>query len=209
MNQNQQRTPPRRNARPAMPPPVVRRRLPFPERRGAFAFLDRNAGRAPAAEPFAPPQIPDDLLPPILGMNASEEENYFMNNMLRRPAPPNFANYDPATLNVLNVNENAVNSITFEPLDNENIMYRVSGPMNSRNVDHYVKIRGANGRGTNMRKHMMTTRKNPHTRENINFKNKTRMRRVRKAAAAVTRKRARNNGSASPVGAPNAKRPKV
>jgi hypothetical protein len=171
-------TPPRiapvRNA----PPPVVRRRLPFPVRRGAIAHLEH-------------PEIPNIFGPPVLGINSNSNSNVNVN----------FPNNNPANLRVLNVNENAVDSIMFEPLETGNIMYRTSGPMNSMNADHYVKIRNASGATTNMRKHMKNTRRNPHTREPVNFSNKNRLRRVRKGAAATLKRRRNNvaNANAMPV----------
>jgi hypothetical protein len=107
---------------------------------------------------------------------------------------PNFANTNPANINTLNVNNNAVNELLFEPLETGNIMYRASGTPNSVNLAHYVKIKNAAGRNTNIRKYMKNTRKNPHTRENVNFTNKSRLRRIRKGAATL-KKRQRPNGN--------------
>jgi hypothetical protein len=172
-------TPPRSATARNAPPPVVRRRLPFPPRRGAMSYLEH-------------PVIPNILAPPVLGINSNNEER---NNAM------NFPNNNPANIPLLNVAENAVNSIMMEPLETGNILYRTAGPANSMNSSHYVKIRNASGAPTNMRKHMRNTRRNPHTRETLNVRNRSRLRRVRKAAAATLKRRRNgaNNGAATPA----------
>ena len=62
---------------------------------------------------------------------------------------------------------------------NGNTLYRVSNAANTVDPGHYMRIRSASGEATEGRKHLRQTRKNPLTRETINFTDKRRMKKAK------------------------------
>jgi hypothetical protein len=96
------------------------------------------------------------------------------------PGPLNVApNFNNGNItNTIDIPANSSNAI-MNNIMNGNTLYRVSNVPNTVDPGHYMRIRAASGEVTEGRKHLRQTRKNPLTREAINFADKRRMKKAK------------------------------